>query len=180
MKLFQIPEKGQQHRKSLGHKYISYRYHDIVIDQQMGKKEEKATHIYVRINHAVTQHSTLQIPTNHKSNIEVIQKKLVDWPISSQDPVSCTLKNIKAILIEKQGLHDSERQQMDQFTINDSKCNQEQGKWWKVQGIVEHREHYGQYDVRCYNFEDLKTVYQKKVRYNEFTGKIRHTRRVAI
>lgn len=33
-----------------------------------------------------------QIPADHKSNMEVMQKKLIDWPISSQEPVSCTLK----------------------------------------------------------------------------------------
>jgi hypothetical protein len=33
-----------------------------------------------------------QILADHKSSNEVIQKKVMDWPISSQDPVSCTLK----------------------------------------------------------------------------------------
>ena len=33
-----------------------------------------------------------QILADHKNSNEVIKKKLMDWPISSQDPVSCTLK----------------------------------------------------------------------------------------
>ena len=41
-------------------------------------------------------------------------------------------------------------------TIGDSKRNQEQRKWWEVEGIVEGRECDGQYDIRYYNFEDLE------------------------
>lgn len=39
---------------------------------------------------------------DHKSSNEVIQKKVMDWPISSQDPVSCTLKK-KVRVIPKKG-----------------------------------------------------------------------------
>ena len=41
---------------------------------------------------SIINHSpAAQIPAAQSNNREVIQKKLIDWPISSHDPVSCTL-----------------------------------------------------------------------------------------
>ena len=42
-----------------------------------------------------------QILADHKNSNEVIKKKLMDWPISSQDPVSCTLKKKDEVIPKK-------------------------------------------------------------------------------
>jgi len=47
---------------------------------------------------AITYSPAAHIPADHTRSREMMQKKLIDWPISSHDPVSVTLrKNVIVI-----------------------------------------------------------------------------------
>ena len=46
----------------------------------------------VKIRSAIRYSPAAQIPADHNNNKDVMQKKLIDCPISSQEPVSRTLK----------------------------------------------------------------------------------------
>ena len=83
------------------------------------------------------------IPADHKSNNEVIQKKLMDWPISNQAPVSFTLKKKVRVIPKKRGgckmVFRSKKRLASQniqvgkaITISYSKRDQEQRKRWEV------------------------------------------------
>jgi hypothetical protein len=53
---------------------------------------------------AIRYSPAAQIPADQSSRSDAIQKKVIDWPISNHDPVSCTLKKKLRVIPGKTAL----------------------------------------------------------------------------